>query len=246
VNSISVAIRHRGIRLRMSANTGLLVAALLVISGCATTKTVNKVDRLASIAPNPRILLMTPDVKLSLLTASGMTEPQAEWTSAARKNFLDAADAFGRQRKVEIIRMPEDAVLTEAEIAYQRLYEAVGTTILINYVGQQKLPTKSGGFDWSLGSGVSAIKEKYGADYALFTFYRDSKSSGGRIAMMVLFAAAGIGVPGGGQGGFGSLVDLNTGDVVWFNLVQSGSGDLRTAEGANTAVQQLFSSLPER
>ncbi len=105
MNSKSRTTRRRGTVMRMLKTTGVLVAALLIVSGCATTRQVNKVDRLGSMGPNPRILLMTPDVKLYLMTASGMSEPQAEWTNAARKNFLDAADAFGKRRKVEIIRM---------------------------------------------------------------------------------------------------------------------------------------------
>jgi hypothetical protein len=63
--------------------------------------------------------------------------------------------------------------------------------------------------------------------------------------MMVLFAAAGVAIPGGGQGGYASLVDLNTGDIVWFNMVAAGAGDLRTPAGAETAVKQLFSNLPQ-
>ncbi len=70
-------------------------------------------DRLASVGANPRVLLIEPDVTIHLMTASGLTEPQAEWTKTARKNFLDAVDAFGKSRKVEIIRMPEDAVLKD-------------------------------------------------------------------------------------------------------------------------------------
>ena len=222
-----------------------IAATLLLVGGCATTKPVNRIEKLASMGENPRILLMKPDVKLSVLTASGMIEPQAEWTDAARRNFADAADSFGKQRKVQVVRMSDDAVLGDEELAYQRLYEAVGATILLHHYGVSKLPTKAGALDWSMGSGMASIRDKYGADYALFSFYRDSTSSGGRVAMMVLFAAAGVAIPGGGQGGYASLVDLNTGDIVWFNMVAAGAGDLRTPEGAETAVKQLFSNLPQ-
>lgn len=232
---------------RVSRAAAVLIATTaLLVGGCATTQNVNKIDKLDSLAENPRILLMKPDVKLSLLTASGMAEPQAEWTDTARRNFADAAEAYGKQRQVDVVRMSDDAVLSEEELAYQRLYEAVGATILTNYYGVSKLPSKADGFDWSMGSGVSVIRDKYNADYALFSFYRDTNSSGGRVAMMVLFAAAGVALPGGGQGGYASLVDLKTGDIVWFNMVNAGAGDLRTPEGASTAVKQLFSNLPQK
>ncbi len=222
------------------------VVAATVLGGCAQTQKVTTIDRLSSVRANPRVLLMEPDITIHLMTASGLAEPQAEWTKSARRNFLTAVDSFGKTRKVEIVRMQDDAVLSETELAYERLHAAVGTTILVNYYGSMKLPTKAGGFDWSLGSGVSAIREKYGADYALFSHYRDTNASGGRVAMAVLFAAAGVGLQTGGQGGFASLVDLTTGDVVWFNYVAAGTGDLRTADGAQAVVRQLFSGLPER
>ena len=56
---------------------------------------------------------MQPDVAVNLMTASGMSETQAEWTRAARRNYLDAADRYGKSRNIEIIRMGDDAVLDE-------------------------------------------------------------------------------------------------------------------------------------
>ena len=39
--------------------------------------------------------------------------------------------------------------------------------------------------DWSLGPGVAALREATGADYALFTYVRDSYASGGRTALRI-------------------------------------------------------------
>jgi hypothetical protein len=41
-------------------------------------------------------------------------------------------------------------------------------------------------------------------------------------------------------------VDLQTGDIVWFNVVIMGSGELRDKEGAAAAVQSLFKDMPTR
>jgi len=237
---------HRAISVRGFSWGTAALAALLALSACAPTQKVTKVDRLSTAWESPRVLLMPPDIKFSAMTASGIVELQAEWTQAARANFLDAVDAFGKGHAVEIVRLPEDTVLSDVDLAHERLHAAVGATILTNHFGLFKLPTKGGSFDWSLGPGVAAIRDHYDADYALFSFYRNVQATGGRIAMMMLFAVAGIGLSTGGQGGFGSLVDLNTGEIVWFNIVHAGTGDLRTPEGAARVVQQLFSGLPER
>jgi len=95
-----------------------------------------------------------------------------------------------------------------------------------------------------LGSGVGLLRQESGADYALFVFMRDSYSSGGRKALMVGLALLGIGVSGGTQVGFASLVDLKTGNIVWFNRLISNIGDLRTPEPAHDAVKQLLHGQP--
>ena len=108
----------------------------------------------------------------------------------------------------------------------------------------KKMPENERRFDWSLGPGVSEIGEKYDADYLLFCFYRDYQASGGRIAFAILAAYAGVDVSMGYEGGFASLVDLKTGDVVWFNTVAVGGGEMRDPDGARKAVQGLFKDMP--
>ncbi len=57
-------------------------------------------------------------------------------------------------------------------------------------------------------------------------------------------AILGAGVRGGQQVGFASLVDLRSGDIVWFNVMARGTGDLREAEQALDASRVLLSELP--
>lgn len=216
------------------------------LAGCTAASSVKQVDRLSAVdEENPQILVMTPDVKYFLLTASGMAEPNAEWTTAARSNFKNALTDYASDRNVDIKLIDDDNPLGSVEIEYQKLYSAVGTTILTHHFGALPLPTKNKSFDWSLGPGVRAIADKYDVDYALFSYYRDYQASGGRVAFAIIAAAAGASVSTGSEGGFASLVDLKTGDIVWFNQVVAGAGELRNAEGARKTVDQLFKDLPE-
>ena len=48
----------------------------------------------------------------------------------------------------------------------------------------------------------------------------------------------------GSEYGFASLVDLRTGEIVWFNIVTAGSGELRDKDGAAKAVANLFKDIP--
>jgi hypothetical protein len=62
------------------------------------------------------------------------------------------------------------------------------------------------------------------------------------VALMVVSAVLGvIGIPGGAQVGFASMVDLKTGDIVWFNRLARSRGDLRTPEAAAETVDALVS-----
>lgn len=216
----------------------------LSIAGCATTSSVNKIDRLETVGEQARILVMTPDVKYYLLTAGGVPQPHAEWTEAARTNFASALLDFVEEHDIEIVALPAQEELTELEFSYQKLYSAVGSTVLSHHFGEIKLPTKKNVFDWSLGPGIGAIGEKYAADYALFSYYRDYQASGGRVALSFFAALMGVGVVTGGEVGFASLIDLRSGDIVWFNRVTAGVGELREEESARAAVDNLFKNLP--
>jgi hypothetical protein len=107
-----------------------------------------------------------------------------------------------------------------------------------------ELSTKGKALDWSLGDAVRPLKERTGADYALFTFVRDSYASGERKAAMVALALIGAVSLGGQQEGYASLVDLNTGRVVWFNQISRMSGDLREAQPAVETVETLLKDFP--
>ena len=223
-----------------------VVIALVVLGGCATAPaTVQKVDTLRSTGEDPRFLLMPPDVRYYLVTAGGVSQPHDEWTTAAQTNFRNEVFAFAEDRNADLIEADRDS-LTEEEIVYETLHSAVGTSLLMHHYGALKLPSKAGAFDWSLGPGVRSLAERYDADYALFVHYRDYQASGGRVAFAILAAAAGVGVPMGSESGFASLVDLQTGDIVWFNRVIAGSGELRDVDGAKATVTKLLGTMPRR
>lgn len=219
------------------------ICALVALTGCATTNNVKQIDRLGGVGRTPKILVMTPDVKYYLLTAGGVTEPHAEWTETARRNFSGSLRAYANEQNFRLIES-EEGERGESEVAYRKLYSAVGASILDHHFGPRKLPTKQGTFDWSLGPGIEEIADKYDADYALFSYYRDYQASGGRVALALVAAVAGIVVSTGGEGGFASLVDLETGDIIWFNKVEAGVGELRDEQNARATIDILFDNFP--
>ncbi len=221
-----------------------LILSVIMLAGCATTSV--KTNSMASFqwtSPTKRILLVQPDVQLAELTAGGVTEPRADWTQTAQGFIAKDIAAHFSTTGAEVIHADNLENPHDAQLA--KLHGVVGQSILLHlYTPVLKLPNKGAALDWTLGPGTTDMRQRYGADYALFIFVRDSYASAGRVAFIVGAALLGVGVPGGQQIGFASLVDLRTGDIVWFNRLLSGTGDLRTEEPAQRTVNNLIKDLP--
>jgi hypothetical protein len=233
---------------RIVSKLGLLMAALFVV-GCAQTQSHQTTAKAVTRDADPSVLLMPADILLQELTAGGQFNTNAAWTKAGESNVTQAIDQVLQNRGVELIRYASadadpEIVIAERHQQVVKLHEAVGSTILVHKSGNWPLPTKEGRFDWTLSEEVALLRNEYGADYALFVFMRDSFSSGGRTALIVAAALFGVGVSGGHQFGFASLVDLNSGDIVWFNRLAAGSGDLRDPGSARDSVENLLAAFP--
>jgi len=199
------------------------------------------------------VVIVEPDIELTLVTAGGMQEPRREWSDTARRLY---PEAVGRLLEgTGTVRKPDFPVSQDVPAASRigqlvRLNQAVAISIAVYSRPGSYLATKGRRLDWTLGPGVSELREATGADYALFTYIRDSYASEGRQAMRVLGFLAGaamgsvVDIGGGQQLGVATLVDLRTGQVVWFNLMAKQTGDLRDAEGAEKSVANLLRGLP--
>jgi hypothetical protein len=224
----------------------LVLVATLVLAACAQTDM--RVNKGFAAAQGPhKLLLMKPDIEVSLLTAGGLNQPNQEWTEQARSGVLAALEANASQRGGTLLKFNAfDSTPEQQQINndLENLNRAVSVSIALHEYAGAPLPTKKGKFEWSLGENARKLGEQTGADYALFIFARDSFSSGGRVAMQLLLAAAGVGIQGGQQFAYASLVNLKSGDVLWFNLYASQSGDIRTPEGAASLVNSLLKTMP--
>ncbi len=233
---------------RECARILVVVGAGLLAAACAQTQVFLSETEIPERTGALRVLLMPPDVEVSEITAAGLTEPKADWTASAKTNVETALNAILAERDARLIRYRSasgDSTIDDAHLQALKLHGAVGNTILLHkYIPNLALPTKKDKFDWSLGKGVTVLRDSFGADYALFVYFRDSFVSSGRVAVIVIGALFGVGIPGGQQVGFASLVDLQSGDVVWFNRLLSAGGDLRKPDLAHSASEDLLSKLP--
>lgn len=215
-----------------------------------------------------KIVVFRPDVSVGSQKAGGIIEPNADWTETARTNIktklIERAAALNASLEfVDELEGENAEVLTE----YRALFEAVSASIFTHVtVGdslatKQKLvtdpkapsarPRKVNQLDWTLGTGTSKLREATGADYAMFVFTNDAYGDSGRKAaqaagMLGCLIGVRVIVPSGIHVGYAGLVELETGNVVWFNTDLAMGGDPREVEGADKRVGQLLDGFPLR
>lgn len=233
-----------------TARLAVLIGVFLLATGCTTTRQFSQ-SEFNPPSGDFRMVVMPLDVTVSKLTAGGLTEPNEEWTQTARVELTAALEAQQQAKggAVDLVS-PDDCPNCDSPRMSDlvSLHNAVGQSILLHKVAGQSLPTKENVFDWTLGETATAYGDSTGYDYALFLYAENSFSTGGRKALQVAgLASCLVGicavVSGGTQLAFASLVDLNTGNVAWFNFLFSEIGDIRTAEGAASMVERLLGGM---
>ena len=242
---------HQGVIVRIPSLPAFVCAFGLLLSACTTTQQ-NAISGFEPPKGDYKLIVMRPDVNVGVLTAGGSVEPREDWTNQARANILTALEAEqaarGGKTKVAVSLKDADAD-PELVTELNTLHEAVGRAIQLHkYTPGFALPTKASAFDWTLGEKARQYGSASGYDYALFLYASDSFSSGGRVALQavsLLGCAVGVCVvpTGGQQAAFASLVDLHTGNVVWFNYLRSEVGDIRDPEGAQAMVAKLLGAM---
>lgn len=237
----------------------MTVALGVTSSGCVETR------QFADMQFTPpqgdyKLLVLRPDVSVSELTAGGMAQPRADWTEQARANITAALRtqqaARGGNMLVAERRAGVPGADAETIAEVERLNYVVDQSIVLHKYNEVWLPTKRGrGLDYTLGEEAVELGRKTGYDYMLFLHAEDNRASAGRTALQVIGIAGcviGFCAPSGGanQLAYASLVDLKSGDVVWFNVVQTGSqlpgvtfGDIRSPEGAALMVERLLGRM---
>lgn len=204
-----------------------------------------------------KVIIMRPDVEVGTLNAGGIEEVNADWTAKARANLAADLTSNLRSKGADSADMPEGEGADAKTIDdYQKLFRAITAAIYQHkFIPYNGLPTKKGKFDWTLGPGAARLGELSGGTHALMVFSHDDYSSSDR-KMALVGSAVMCGLTRGfvcRQGQFtgvhfyySALVDLKSGDIVWFNYLPTAHGDIRNPTGSQELVDDLLSSMPKR
>lgn len=223
---------------------GALVGAA-TLAAAAADNSKNLAPGFVALPQAARLVVMPVDVELYSLSAGGVPEPNADWTAHAQTYMK--AELVRRTQSIGLTAQLMDDKAADEFAEPMALHAAVARSIALHHAtgGVWSLPTKGGKLDWSFDDALRDLQARSGADYGLFIWVRDSYASAERKLAMVGLALLGVGLTGGMQMGYASLVDLNSGKVLWFNRLARGSGDLREAKEAAESIEVLLTGFPK-
>ncbi|MET0182649.1 MAG: hypothetical protein ABW199_07170 [Caulobacterales bacterium] len=226
----------------------LVVLAVLMTAACVTQSRPKTFSGTIATPPaGSTIIVMAPDIQLSLLSAAGAPEPRADWSAAAQSNIAAALASNLQTQGHRPLALDPSTQMAGRSGQLIRLHDAVASSIILFNYANVRLPTHRDSFNWTLGPGTREIQTQHGARYALFIGGGGSYASAGRIATSVIVSVLfrTVATTGGGQQLYMSLIDLETGDIIWFNVASAGTGvDMREAEGARQLVNQVLEDSP--
>jgi len=240
--------------------TTLILSAALIMGGCtATTAPAGSGTSVAPVqspatlnAADAKVVLMPLDVWVVELTAAGLKETRADWTSAARANMVGALRSAMSDRGLflQVYRDPASDEQRHRDDQLRKLHSKISSAILDHHYSQtNRLPTKQGRLDWTLGPIAQQMGDDQNATFALFVDLRAVYADAGRDAgmagsIMTGGFAASPPAAAGPRIGSATLVDLRNGRILWFNAVFGDPGDMREAATAREAVTVLLSGFP--
>ncbi len=175
-----------------------------------------------------RLLMLPPDLVVQEITAGGVVEKVPQRTADAANRFRTsllaiAAASKGRFEVVPIDPPPEGK---DAIADFLARYAAVASGARQAMFGGAAWQPRLDRFDYTLGEGLPALAQRYGADAVLVTSGSAMVESTGRATLNFLggFATALL------SGGYGArvrnddhgeiaigVVDLSSGDLLWLH-----------------------------
>ncbi len=231
-----------------------IVGCVLVLSACATTNS-NPSDSFNEERESVKVLLMEPDVEMRYSKVGSM-ELRADWSEVALENFRGSIIRQLESTGEDVIEFKDiSGTVGDVEqllLLNEQVAEAMGQHFVmigaVPFKGRLPHKTNENRMSYTLGEGAKALKAGTDADYAAFLTSRSVIESGGSIFAKIAIGAVTGYVPAlsGFRGAYISLVDLETGEVVWLkaNLASAFAGDPRSKDNTDAVVDKLMENSP--
>ncbi len=234
-----------------------IILLMFALGACATSAPLMAKD-FTEPRKSVTVLVMDPDVKMNFLTTSG-PELRVDWSETAEANLMTGLERALKSSGDTLLAHTSEKDMSEDAKQVMLLNAAVTETMKyhVGLTGSNVVPVAlphkvDAPFDYSLGQSVQEMSDGYEADYALFMTANSQFQSSGVIFRNLLIAAATGAMSGGAyvsmpanqsyNGVFVTLVDLETGQIVWAN--GKPNGDPRDPEAAKTIIADIMENSP--
>jgi hypothetical protein len=222
-----------------------------IVFACLSVPTISAAkpakERPTPTEPPLRVLVLPVDFDVLEMSASGIVEPVPAETVQAEEALSTATiRVLKHTKRFQIIDMP---VMSDAEKELLKEHMALYKLTAFNAaqmirLGGSAWKSKKKNFDYSIGDGLKFLVERSGADAAVVVAGAQLNSSGGRVAMFILLAAAGVAIPMGGAQGSVGVIDLNTGNIKWLEERTGTKGDIKDKKGAEQTMMNMVGNYP--
>ena len=191
------------------------VIFVLVVSicGCVAPSSVYHSSSALSVPMNSSVLILPPDVLISLLNAGGNAEPRSDWSKEVQASLEVAIQGHLYQKGVRFIPYGKSE-LTDNHVGILRQANVLMDAIELSQVKQGITSERI----YAFGKGSLEDLKPFDADYALVTVLRANKASGGRTAVAILGAFAGATIETNTAEFRVGLFDLRDGQLKWANF----------------------------
>jgi hypothetical protein len=197
-----------------------------------------------------RVVILPPSLRIYQLGASAVTTHEVpEWSRDAERHAAGALDqVLASSALLAPVALPElgadERAVLDEHLALA--YLVAETAWLNRQYGGKAFDHKRERFDYMIGDGLAALRERSGADLAVLVAGRDEESTGGRATMGFLIAVASGGnsqVPPAQTAVFAAVIDLRTGAILWSEG-KLDSADFREPLDVYRYVDSLVCSFP--
>jgi hypothetical protein len=199
------------------------VGIVAVFAACVTLAGPREYFTITSSPPRAalphRVLLLPLDVTVYRVGAGGVTERAEDLTEEERtETEALLKDDIARDKHLEFVKLPPldsaSQALLDEHIA---LYEQVAGAALMHTGSFGAWPRKVSHFDYTLGDGLSFLKQRTGADAALFILGQGGvPTASSYVAGLLPLLVGVVSVPQANAQAVVSVVDLETGNLLWL------------------------------
>ncbi len=186
-------------------------------------------------------VLLGNEIEVEEISKGNIRETLLSWSALARANINKELKPVARNFHLKLFDLPALSD-TESEIVnkYSVLYHLMIYSIVHHIRGEETWQHKINKFDYSIGNGLNFLRT-HGIDAALFIAGRQSviwKNRGQDATRIINISGKDISM--GQMIIIMGLVDLSTGNFLWFNVVDAIEVDLRNPSDVNEILAKIF------